>query len=68
MFTTNSIQNATPTIQYQTADGNLKQPKVEGQKSGQQEFSTFCYTNVNKIQMLTPSSQVSFSRASGGLI
>lgn len=59
MFTTNTLQNATPTtIQYQTSDGTLK-PKIEGQKSGQQEYPTFCYTtNVNKIQMLTPTSQV----------
>lgn len=57
MFTTNSIQNNNPTtIQYQSADGTLKQPKIEGQKSGQ-EFPTFCY-NVNKIQMLTPTTQV----------
>lgn len=52
MFTTNAIQNATPTtIQYQTTDGLLKQPKIEGQKSGQQQtqdFPTFCYTtNTN---------------------
>lgn len=49
MFTTNAIQGATPTtIQYQTADGILKQPKIEGQKTGQQEFPTFCYTtNAN---------------------
>lgn len=62
MFTTNAIQTGAPTtIQYQTAsDGTLK-PKIEGQKSGQtQDFPTFCYTtNVNKIQMLTPTSQVS---------
>lgn len=57
MFTTNALQNGTPTtIQYQTSDGTLK-PKIEGQKG--QEFPTFCYTtNVNKIQMLTPTSQV----------
>ncbi|KAJ6646086.1 hypothetical protein Bhyg_01296, partial [Pseudolycoriella hygida] len=56
MFTTNALQNGAPTtIQYQTSDGTLK-PKIEGQKS--QEFPTFCYTtNVNKIQMLTPTSQ-----------
>lgn len=45
LFTT----NATPTIQYQTTE-QIKQPKIEGQKSGQQqtqEFQTFCYTNAN---------------------
>lgn len=56
MFTTNTLQNTPTTIQYQTSDGTLK-PKIEGQKS--QEYPTFCYTtNVNKIQMLTPTSQV----------
>lgn len=50
MFTTNTLQNGQPTIQYQTADGTiLKQPKIEGQKNP--EYPTFCYTttNVNKF-------------------
>ncbi|XP_055857493.1 zinc finger protein 665 isoform X1 [Episyrphus balteatus] len=47
MFTTNTIQNGQPTIQYQTADGTiLKQPKIEGQKN-QQDYPTFCYTTTN---------------------
>lgn len=51
LTTTNAIQNSTPTatIQYQTADGG-KQPKIEGQKSSQQQtqdFPTFCYTNTH---------------------
>ena len=64
MFTTNSLQNSQPTtIQYQTADGTLVKPKIEGQKNNQQqqqtqEFPTFCYTNVNMIQKLTPTTQV----------
>lgn len=61
MFTTNAISGAPATIQYQAnPDGTLK-PKIEGQKPGQQgqEYPTFCYTtNVNKIQMLTPTAQV----------
>jgi hypothetical protein len=64
MYTTNNIQTTTQgAIQYQTADGTLKQPKIEGVKTNQQnqEFPTFCYANVNMIQKLTPTSQVFFS-------
>lgn len=60
MFTTNTIGGAPATIQYQAnPDGTLK-PKIEGQKTQQgQDYPTFCYTtNVNKIQMLTPTAQV----------
>lgn len=61
MFTTNAMPGTPATIQYQAnPDGTLK-PKIEGQKSGQQgqEYPTFCYTtNVNKIQMITPTAQV----------
>lgn len=57
MFTTNNLQG-TPTIQYQTIQGDvtLKQPKIEGQK---QDFPTFCYVNSNMIQKITPTSQMS---------
>lgn len=52
MFTTNSLPNTTQaTIQYQTSDPGIKQPKIEGQKSNQQEFPQFCYTtNVSQPQ------------------
>lgn len=58
IYLANALQNSNPTtIQYQTADG-VKQPKIEGQKSGQQsEYPTF-YANVNMIHKLTPTSQV----------
>lgn len=65
MFTTNNIQTAPATIQYQTTDLNQKQPKIEKNTGGNQqqqqqtqEFPTFCYANVNMIQKLTPTSQV----------
>lgn len=62
MFTSaaNTLQSASggTTIQYQSSDQTLKQSKLE--KGGQgQEFPAFCYApNMNKIQMLTPTSQV----------
>lgn len=56
MFTTNSLPNTTQaTIQYQTTDPGIKQPKIEGQKSNQQEFPQFCYTtNVSQTSHLSP--------------
>lgn len=50
MFTTTNNLQGPATIQYQTTDQGLKQPKIEGQKT--HEYPTaFCY-NVNKIQMI----------------
>lgn len=55
MFTTNTNTTQSANIQYQSIDGLLKTAKIQGQKN--QEFPSFGYSNVNKIQMLTPTSQ-----------
>lgn len=52
IFTTNAIgANGQPTtIQYQTTDSLLKQPKIEGQKPDQPTY--YYTTNVSKVECL----------------